>query len=113
MSKYIQYLGPSGGGKTTIVSLLEMFYYPDSGNIYLDGHDMKSLDPQFFRRHIGVVSQEPMLFGTTIAKNIAYGMPDISLEKIIAVLPFSFKKISPVSSMPRWLMHMRYSNSCT
>lgn len=81
--KIIALVGPSGGGKTTIVSLLEMFYYPNSGRITLDGYNLRDLDPQNFRKYIGVVSQEPMLFGTTIAKNIAYGIPDVPIEKII------------------------------
>jgi len=65
------------------VALLELFYYPTAGRITLDGHDLRSLDPQIFRRNIGVVSQEPLLVGTTIAKNIAYGRTDVPLEKII------------------------------
>lgn len=51
-----------------------------------DGYDVKTLEPKTFHKHIGIVSQEPMLFGTTIAKNIAYGRDDIPLEKIIEVL---------------------------
>ncbi|KAL8604642.1 hypothetical protein ACOMHN_013422 [Nucella lapillus] len=66
-------VGPSGGGKSTIVSLIERFYDPDSGIIYLDGHDLKSLDAQWFRRKIGMVSQEPTLFAFSIRDNIAYG----------------------------------------
>jgi ABC-type multidrug transport system fused ATPase/permease subunit len=56
-------VGPSGGGKTTIVALLEMFYYPSKGKIFLDGVDITELDPKFLRSAIGLVSQEPSLFG--------------------------------------------------
>eukprot|EP01119_Soliformovum_irregulare_P011065 TRINITY_DN2746_c0_g1_i5.p1 TRINITY_DN2746_c0_g1~~TRINITY_DN2746_c0_g1_i5.p1 ORF type:complete len:568 (+),score=139.29 TRINITY_DN2746_c0_g1_i5:47-1750(+) len=76
-------VGPSGGGKTTIVSLIEMFYYPTEGSITLDGRNIKTMEPASFRRHIGIVSQEPLLFGMSIAKNIAYGKPDVSMDTII------------------------------
>ncbi|XP_076434803.1 uncharacterized protein LOC143274764 [Babylonia areolata] len=66
-------VGPSGGGKSTIVSLIERFYDPDSGIVYLGGHDLKALDAQWFRRKIAMVSQEPTLFAFSIRENIAYG----------------------------------------
>jgi ABC-type multidrug transport system fused ATPase/permease subunit len=61
--KVVALVGPSGGGKTTIVSLLEMFYYPKKGRILLDDHDISTLEPKFVRGSIGLVSQEPSLFG--------------------------------------------------
>jgi len=67
-------VGHSGGGKTTIASLIELFYLPSSGTIKLDGRDIKELDPLFVRKKIGLVSQEPCLFAKTILDNIAYGM---------------------------------------
>ncbi|XP_046337854.2 ABC transporter B family member 1-like [Haliotis rufescens] len=66
-------VGPSGGGKSTIVSLIERFYDPDSGRILLGGHDLKTLDPSWFRRKMAMVSQEPTLFASSIRENIAYG----------------------------------------
>ncbi len=87
-------VGPSGGGKTTIVALLEMFYYPSKGKIFLDGVDITELDPKFLRSTIGLVSQEPSLFGnfprnfltpipgTTIRENIAYGLKNMSEDRI-------------------------------
>ncbi|GCB75495.1 hypothetical protein scyTo_0017350 [Scyliorhinus torazame] len=66
-------VGPSGGGKSTIVNLIERFYDPDSGRILLGGCDLESLDPQWFRQKISIVSQEPMLFATSIKNNITYG----------------------------------------
>jgi len=77
-------VGRSGGGKTTIASLIELFYYPIKGRITLDGIDIKTLDPQFLHSKIGIVSQEPLLFGTTIVENIAYGR-EAPLEKIIEI----------------------------
>ncbi|KAJ0412384.1 hypothetical protein ATCC90586_005404 [Pythium insidiosum] len=66
--------GPSGGGKSTIVSLLERFYDPESGQVLLDGHDLRELKVQWLRGQIGYVGQEPTLFMGTIAENIAYGL---------------------------------------
>eukprot|EP01120_Amphizonella_sp_Union-15-10_P014917 TRINITY_DN7461_c0_g1_i1.p1 TRINITY_DN7461_c0_g1~~TRINITY_DN7461_c0_g1_i1.p1 ORF type:complete len:644 (+),score=127.81 TRINITY_DN7461_c0_g1_i1:64-1995(+) len=71
--RVIALVGPSGGGKTTIVNLIEQFYYPQEGRITLDGIDLKSIDPHFLHKHIGIVSQEPSLFACTIADNITYG----------------------------------------
>eukprot|EP00058_Branchiostoma_floridae_P020352 XP_002605842.1 hypothetical protein BRAFLDRAFT_84327 [Branchiostoma floridae] len=71
--KVVALVGPSGGGKSTIVSLIERFYDPNSGTILLGGHDLSTLDPKWFRQHISMVSQEPTLFATTIKENIAYG----------------------------------------
>ncbi|PRP89506.1 ABC transporter B family member 1-like [Planoprotostelium fungivorum] len=72
--KVIALVGPSGQGKSTIVSLLEMFYYPNKGRITLDGQDIAQMDPRCLRRNIGYVSQEPILFGCSISDNISYGM---------------------------------------
>jgi len=66
-------VGPSGCGKSTSVSLIERFYNPEEGQILLDGIDISSLNLNWLRRQIGIVSQEPILFGTTIKQNIAYG----------------------------------------
>jgi ABC-type multidrug transport system fused ATPase/permease subunit len=71
--KVIALVGPSGGGKTTVVNLIEAFYYAEKGSITLDGVDIKELDPYWLHKHIAIVSQEPTLFARTIAENIAYG----------------------------------------
>jgi ABC transporter fused permease/ATP-binding protein len=76
--------GPSGAGKSTIASLLLRFYDPEQGAVRLDGHDLRTLDPDALRRHIGVVSQEPILFATTIAENIRYGRPDATDDEVRA-----------------------------
>jgi len=66
-------VGPSGCGKSTSVSLIERFYNPEEGQILLDGVDIRSLNLNWLRRQIGIVSQEPILFGTSIKQNISYG----------------------------------------
>ncbi|XP_055878829.1 ATP-binding cassette sub-family B member 10, mitochondrial-like [Biomphalaria glabrata] len=79
-------VGPSGSGKSTISSLLLRLYDPLSGSITLDGHDLRDLDPNWLRRNIGIVSQEPVLLSTSIGENIAYGAekPElVSAEQII------------------------------
>ncbi|NWW82986.1 ABCBA protein, partial [Climacteris rufus] len=71
-------VGPSGTGKSTIVSLLLRLYDPISGTITVDGFDIRHLNPLWFRAKIGTVSQEPILFSCSIAENIAYGAEDPS-----------------------------------
>jgi ABC-type multidrug transport system fused ATPase/permease subunit len=61
-------VGGSGSGKSTLASLLVRLYDPQEGSITLDGHDLKALDPSWLRRQVALVSQEPSLFGTTIAE---------------------------------------------
>lgn len=68
-------VGTSGSGKSTIASLLLRLYDPSSGEICLDGTDIRLLDPSWLRSIIGTVSQEPILFGTSIQENILYGLP--------------------------------------
>jgi len=72
-------VGGSGSGKSTLGSLLLRLYEPDSGTITLDGTDIQNLDPSYLRKYIGTVSQEPVLFSTTIRNNITYGAEDPTL----------------------------------
>ncbi|KAJ5095086.1 hypothetical protein N7532_007377 [Penicillium argentinense] len=67
-------VGPSGSGKSTVVGLVERFYLPVGGNVYLDGHDIQDLNLRWLRQQISLVSQEPVLFGTTIYENIRHGL---------------------------------------
>jgi subfamily B ATP-binding cassette protein MsbA len=69
-------VGPSGAGKTTLVSLVARFYDPTVGRITLDGHDLRDLTIHSLREQIAVVPQEPILFATTVADNIRYGRLD-------------------------------------
>ena len=74
---------PSGAGKTTIISLLMRFFDPDSGEILIDGKDIKSYSKEYLRSRFGVVLQKPFLFSTTIKNNIAYADPDSHIEQVI------------------------------
>ncbi|KVI00847.1 AAA+ ATPase domain-containing protein [Cynara cardunculus var. scolymus] len=71
--KTVALVGESGSGKSTIIGLLERFYNPCSGHIYLDGMDIQKFKISWLRQQLGLVSQEPILFNETIRANIAYG----------------------------------------
>jgi ATP-binding cassette subfamily B protein/subfamily B ATP-binding cassette protein MsbA len=74
--------GPTGCGKSTLASLLPRFYDPVEGAVLVDGKDIQDFTISSLRRNISLVFQEPVLFATTIAENIAYGKPDASREEI-------------------------------
>lgn len=76
-------VGSSGSGKSTIVSLLERFYDPTEGVITINGTNIQNLETGNLRENIGLVSQEPILFGTTIRENIRFGKLDATEEEII------------------------------
>ncbi|KAI0798868.1 P-loop containing nucleoside triphosphate hydrolase protein [Xylaria sp. FL0064] len=76
-------VGPSGGGKSTVTSLLLRFYDVDSGSIRLNGVDIATMNAKSLRRRIGVVAQEPVLFSGTIAENIAYSNPRADRAAIV------------------------------
>ncbi|KAG0525691.1 hypothetical protein BDA96_06G078400 [Sorghum bicolor] len=80
----IAFVGPSGGGKTTLAKLLLRLYHPQSGYILLDNHDIQDIQLQCLRTHIAFVSQDTMLFSGTIAENIAYRDPvgDINMNRV-------------------------------
>ncbi|KAL0659785.1 hypothetical protein Bca4012_080370 [Brassica carinata] len=80
--KMVALVGGSGSGKSTVISLIERFYEPTSGAVLLDGNDIRELDIKWLRGHIGLVSQEPALFATTIRENIMYGNDDATDEEI-------------------------------
>nr|AAD53035.1 TAP2B protein [Oncorhynchus mykiss] len=75
-------VGPSGGGKSTCVSLLERFYQPQQGEILLDGLPLQSYQHHYLHRKIAMVGQEPVLFSGSVKDNIAYGLADCSLERV-------------------------------
>lgn len=76
-------VGQSGGGKSTVLSLLLRFYDPVSGSVHIGDQNLKEVSPWNVRRHIGVVSQDPVLFSATVADNIAYAKPDATREEIM------------------------------
>ena len=75
-------VGASGSGKSTIVGLVERFYDPVGGHVYLDGHDVQTLNLRWLRHQISLVSQEPTLFSTTIYGNIAHGLIGTKYENL-------------------------------
>jgi ATP-binding cassette subfamily B protein len=77
-------VGHSGSGKSTLVNLICRFYDVTDGTVRIDGIDVRSVPVAQFRRHIGLVLQEPFLFFGTIAENIAYGKPDATRAEIVA-----------------------------
>ncbi len=77
-------VGPSGAGKSTLVNLVCRFYDVSDGAMLVDGVDIRSLPVEEYRRHIGIVLQEPFLFYGTIAENIAYGRPEAPMHEIMA-----------------------------
>lgn len=77
-------VGPSGAGKTTLVDLLPRFYDPNEGIITIDGQNISDLTLKSLRNNIGIVPQDVVLFGGTVAENIAYGRLDATREEIIA-----------------------------
>ena len=76
-------IGPTGSGKSTITNLIPRFYDPFSGVVRIDGHEVRSLTLDSLRQHIGIVLQDPFLFGVTIAENIAYGKPAATPDAIV------------------------------
>ncbi|MCC4328676.1 ABC transporter ATP-binding protein/permease [Limosilactobacillus reuteri] len=75
-------VGPTGAGKTTIINLLERFYDPQGGHIYLDGKDTRSMTRDALRKHIAIVLQDTWLFTGTIFENIKYGNENASDEEV-------------------------------
>lgn len=84
-------VGPSGGGKSTVIGLLNRFYDPQQGRILIDGQDIRGLIQDSFKQHIALVDQETFLFNATVRENIRYGRPeadDAAVERA-AVLAFA------------------------
>ena len=77
-------IGPTGSGKSTITNLIPRFYDPVGGAVRIDDRDVRGVTLKSLRRHIGIVLQDPFLFGTTIAENIAYGRPQATPDDVVA-----------------------------
>ncbi|XP_023564472.1 multidrug resistance protein 1-like, partial [Octodon degus] len=75
-------VGNSGCGKSTTVQLLQRLYDPSEGTVTIDGQDIRTINVRYLREIIGVVSQEPVLFATTIAENIRYGRENVTMDEI-------------------------------
>ncbi len=76
-------VGPSGGGKSTLVDLIPRFYDPTSGSIFIDDEDIRNYSVDSLRSKMGIVTQETFLFNTSIKDNIAYGLDNCHIEKVI------------------------------
>jgi len=79
----VAFVGPSGAGKTTLVSLIARFYDPLEGSISIDGHDLRDITIDSLRNQIGIVTQETVLFNDTVKANIGYGRDNVDTDKII------------------------------
>lgn len=93
-------VGLSGAGKSTLINLLDKFYMPDSGDIYLDGVSLKEYDTTFLRDNIGLVLQKNHIFNGTIDENIRYGNPAASHEEVIEAAKKSFVH-DQIMSLPK------------
>ncbi|SDN74346.1 type I secretion system permease/ATPase [Ensifer sp. YR511] len=82
-------VGPSGSGKSTLTKLMQRFYIPDTGQVFVDGQDIAQVDPAWLRSHVGVVLQENLLFNRTIHDNIALSNPAMSREAVISLARLS------------------------
>ncbi|CAF3440869.1 unnamed protein product [Rotaria sp. Silwood1] len=104
--KTVALVGASGCGKSTTIQLIQRFYDPDQGRVLLDGKDIKTLNVAWLRSHIGIVSQEPVLFTGSIEENIRFGKQDATDEEVqaaakmanahefIMALPENYKTLS-------------------
>eukprot|EP00271_Cylindrocystis_brebissonii_P007435 TRINITY_DN20981_c0_g1_i1.p1 TRINITY_DN20981_c0_g1~~TRINITY_DN20981_c0_g1_i1.p1 ORF type:complete len:1281 (-),score=259.90 TRINITY_DN20981_c0_g1_i1:445-4287(-) len=82
--KTVALVGSSGSGKSSVIALIERFYDPLAGQVLIDGVDLKSYHVRSLREHIGLVSQEPSLFSTTIRDNILYGRDNATEAEVVA-----------------------------
>jgi len=81
--KTVALVGGSGSGKSTVISLLQRFYDPLAGEILIDGVSIDKLQVKWLRSQMGLVSQEPALFATTIKENILFGKEDASMDDVV------------------------------
>jgi ATP-binding cassette subfamily B protein len=82
--EHVALVGPSGAGKSTVFQLLLRFYDPQSGVVRIDGVDLKDVDPREARKRIGLVPQDPVIFGSSALENIRYGRPEATDDEVRA-----------------------------
>lgn len=80
----IALVGPTGSGKSSVVSLIPRFYDPTEGRVLIDGRDIREFTLESLRRQVGIVMQETFLFSMSVRENISYGSPEASLDEIVA-----------------------------
>lgn len=93
-------VGPSGAGKSTLFQLLLRFYDPDAGCVYIDGVDIRRVDPAALRGRIAVVPQQPVLFAASVRENIAYGAPEAP-ESAISAAAEAAHAMEFIATLPR------------
>ena len=82
--KTVALVGPSGGGKSTLMDLIPRFIEPQEGAIFIDGINIRDITPESLRAHMGFVNQESILFNDTIYNNIAFARPDATMGEVVA-----------------------------
>jgi ATP-binding cassette subfamily B (MDR/TAP) protein 1 len=103
--KTVALVGPSGSGKSTIIGLIERFYDPLKGAVFIDRQDIKRYNLRMLRSHIALVSQEPTLFAGTIRENIAYGKENARESEI--------RKAAVVANAHEFIRYKKYLIKCT
>ncbi|CAH8390935.1 unnamed protein product [Eruca vesicaria subsp. sativa] len=98
-------VGESGSGKSTVISLIERFYDPNSGHVLIDGVDLKEFQLKWIRGKIGLVSQEPVLFSSSIMENIGYGKEGATVQEIEAAAKLA-NAAKFIDKLPRGLETM-------
>ncbi|MCM8765790.1 MAG: ABC transporter ATP-binding protein/permease [Candidatus Omnitrophica bacterium] len=93
-------VGPTGSGKTTLVNLIPRFYDPREGRVLIDGRDIKEMSLKSLRSHIGMVTQETILFNDTVRMNIAYGRPETDFAEIVMA--------AKTANAHEFIMHLPY-----
>ncbi|KAI8561875.1 hypothetical protein RHMOL_Rhmol04G0376000 [Rhododendron molle] len=99
--KTVALVGESGCGKSTVISLIERFYNPESGHIFLDGVEIQKFKLSWLRQQMGLVSQEPILFNETIRTNIVYGKQGEATEEEIIAASRAANAHNFISALPR------------
>ncbi|KAE8718229.1 ABC transporter B family member 15 [Hibiscus syriacus] len=99
INETVALVGSSGSGKSTVISLLQRFYDPLGGDIVLDGVPIDKLQLKWFRSQMGLVSQEPTLFATTIKENILFGKEDAEMDEIIRAAKLRMPTVSYLSCL--------------
>lgn len=104
-SKKVALVGPSGGGKSTLIKLIAWYLHPDRGSILVDGQDLTQINLLSYYTHVGYLTQEPSVFDGTIRENLLYGMRDteeLSNEKTIE-MTIPLAKCERIYELPNWL----------
>jgi ABC-type multidrug transport system fused ATPase/permease subunit len=79
----VSFVGPSGGGKTTLLDLIPRFYEVDAGSIYISGRDIRTVTAESLMSHVAIVLQDSFIFNSSALENIRYGMPDATEEQVV------------------------------